>query len=63
MRKLNRAVPGSRLEMFAIEDCNYPGGWFYQFQYYPRMQVRYCATSLSNSLVKQSAKNVHRVII
>jgi len=32
--KLNRAVPGGRVEMFAIQDDDYPGGWFYRFQYY-----------------------------
>jgi hypothetical protein len=32
--KLNRAVPGGRVEMFAIKDEDYPGGWFYRFQYY-----------------------------
>lgn len=32
--ELNRAVPGGRVEMFAIVDCDYPGGWFYRFQYY-----------------------------
>ena len=32
--ELNRAVPGGRVEMFAIEDEDYPGGWFYRFQYY-----------------------------
>lgn len=32
--ELNRAVPGGRVEMFAIRDDDYPGGWFYRFQYY-----------------------------
>jgi hypothetical protein len=32
--ELNRAVPGGRVEMFAIADRGYPGGWFYRFQYY-----------------------------
>ncbi|QKY21913.1 hypothetical protein B4589_015990 (plasmid) [Halolamina sp. CBA1230] len=32
--ELNRAVPGGRVEMFAISDDEYPGGWFYRFQYY-----------------------------
>ena len=32
--ELNRAVPGGRVEMFAIRDGEYPGGWFYRFQYY-----------------------------
>lgn len=32
--ELNRAVPGGRVEMFAIRDGDYPGGWFYRFQYY-----------------------------
>jgi hypothetical protein len=32
--ELNRAVPGGRVEMFAIRDSGYPGGWFYRFQYY-----------------------------
>jgi hypothetical protein len=32
--ELNRAVPGGRVEMFAIPDDDYPGGWFYRFQYY-----------------------------
>jgi hypothetical protein len=32
--ELNRAVPGGRIEMFAIPDASYPGGWFYRFQYY-----------------------------
>lgn len=31
---VNRAVPGGRVEMFAIPDDDYPGGWFYRFQYY-----------------------------
>jgi hypothetical protein len=34
--ELNRAVPGGRVEMFAIEDADYPGDWFYRFQYYNR---------------------------
>jgi hypothetical protein len=32
--ELKRAVPGGRIGMFAIEDHEYPGGWFYRFQYY-----------------------------
>ena len=32
--ELNRAVPGGRVELFAIRDEDYPGGWFYRFQYY-----------------------------
>ena len=32
--ELNRAVPGGRVEMFAVRDDDYPGGWFYRFQYY-----------------------------
>lgn len=32
--EMNRAVPGGRVELFAIEDEDYPGGWFYRFQYY-----------------------------
>jgi len=32
--ELNRTVPGGRVEMFAIPDDDYPGGWFYRFQYY-----------------------------
>lgn len=32
--ELNRAVPGGRVELFAIRDDDYPGGWFYRFQYY-----------------------------
>ena len=32
--ELNRAVPGGRIEMFAVKDGTYPGGWFYRFQYY-----------------------------
>jgi hypothetical protein len=32
--ELNRAVPGGRVELFAIRDDEYPGGWFYRFQYY-----------------------------
>lgn len=32
--ELNRAVPGGRIEMFAVRDNDYPGGWFYRFQYY-----------------------------
>lgn len=31
---LDEAVPGGRVELFAIEDGDYPGGWFYRFQYY-----------------------------
>lgn len=32
--ELNRAVPGGRVELFAVEDDDYPGWWFYRFQYY-----------------------------
>jgi hypothetical protein len=32
--ELNRAVPGGRVEMFAVSDDDYPGGWFYRLQYY-----------------------------
>lgn len=32
--ELNRAVPGGRVEMFAIRDDDHLGGWFYRFQYY-----------------------------
>lgn len=32
--ELNRAVPGGRVEMFALRDETHPGGWFYRFQYY-----------------------------
>lgn len=32
--ELNRAVASGRVEMFAVRDDNYPGGWFYRFQYY-----------------------------
>ncbi|MFB6234244.1 MAG: DUF6516 family protein [Halopenitus sp.] len=32
--ELNRAVPGGRVEIFAVEDADYPGDWFYRFQYY-----------------------------
>lgn len=32
--ELNRAVAGGRVELFAIRDGDYPGGWFYRFQYY-----------------------------
>jgi len=32
--ELNRAVPGGRIEPFAIRDGDYPGGWFYRFQFY-----------------------------
>ena len=32
--ELNRAVPGGRVEMFAVRTDDYPGGWFYGFQYY-----------------------------
>lgn len=32
--ELNPAVPGGRVEMFAIPDDDYPGGWFYRFQYH-----------------------------
>jgi hypothetical protein len=32
--ELNRAVPGGRVEVFAILDASYPGEWFYRFQYY-----------------------------
>ena len=31
--ELNRAVPGGRIEMFAIEDHEYLGDWFYRFRY------------------------------
>ena len=34
--ELNRAVPGGRVEMFAIEDHDYPEDWFYRFQSYNR---------------------------
>jgi len=36
--ELNRTVPGGRVEMFAVEDSDYPGGWFYRFQYYHPQQ-------------------------
>lgn len=32
--ELNRAVPGGRVEIFAVHDEKYPDGWFYRFQYY-----------------------------
>lgn len=32
--ELNRAVPGGRIEMYAIKNESYPGGWFYRFQFY-----------------------------
>lgn len=32
--ELNLDVPGGRVEMFAVPDGDYPGGWFYRFQYY-----------------------------
>lgn len=32
--ELNRAVPGGRMERFAIEDDDYPGGRFSKFLYY-----------------------------
>ena len=32
--ELNRAVPGGRVEMFAVPDAEYPGDWFYRFQFY-----------------------------
>ena len=32
--ELNRAVPGGRVEIFAVRDGEYPDGWFYRFQYY-----------------------------
>lgn len=32
--ELNRAVPGGRIELFAVPDDDYPSGWFYRFQYY-----------------------------
>lgn len=32
--ELNRAVPGGRVEIFAIPDMEYPGDWFYRFQFY-----------------------------
>lgn len=32
--ELNRAVPGGRIELFAVPDEDYPGGWFYRFQLY-----------------------------
>ena len=35
--ELNRAVPGGRVEMFAIPNDDYPGGWFYRFQYYQKV--------------------------
>lgn len=31
---LNRAVPGGRIELFAVPDDDYPDGWFHRFQYY-----------------------------
>lgn len=34
--ELNRAVPGGRVEMFAIPDDDYPGNWFYRLQYFNR---------------------------
>ena len=32
--ELNRAVPGGRVEMFAIGDHDYPGDWFYRSSFY-----------------------------
>ena len=32
--ELNRAVPGGRIEVFAIRDESYACGWLYRFQYY-----------------------------
>jgi hypothetical protein len=32
--EMNRAVPGGRVELFAVRNEEYPGGWFYRFQYY-----------------------------
>ena len=29
--ELNRTVPGGRVEMFAIRDGDYPGGWYRGF--------------------------------
>jgi hypothetical protein len=43
--ELNRAVGGGRIEMFAVRDADYPGGWFYRFQYC-RAKARYCATTM-----------------
>lgn len=28
------ATAGTRVELFAVEDSSYPGGFFYRFQYY-----------------------------
>ena len=43
--ELNRAVPGGRVEMFAIEDHDYLGDWFYRFQFITERQARYCVTT------------------
>ena len=32
--ELNRAVPGGRVEIFAVRDEECPDGWFYGSQYY-----------------------------
>lgn len=32
--ELNRTVPGGRIEIFAVQDEDYPGDWFYRFQFY-----------------------------
>jgi hypothetical protein len=32
--ELNCAIPSGRVKMFAILDDDYPGRWFYRFQYY-----------------------------
>ncbi|ERG90006.1 MAG: hypothetical protein J07HQW1_00019 [Haloquadratum walsbyi J07HQW1] len=32
--ELNRAVPGGRVEIFVVPDEDYPGDWFYRFQFY-----------------------------
>lgn len=28
------ATEGTRVELFAVEDSSYPGGYYYRFQYY-----------------------------
>lgn len=51
--ELNRAVLGGRVELFAIRDDEYPGGWFYRFQYYHPEEgefLRYDNAHVDNNL-------------
>ncbi len=49
--ELNRAVPGGRVEIFAIRDDDYPDGWFYRFQYYHRKPANCSGTTTHTTTI------------